>query len=318
MAEHEPSMHNAILSALQRSAMQDARFDHEKGGVFFYRATREGRDVVIKVAPSTKVGVDRIKNQALANAFLHGAVREKGIEVPATVFEEHDGFSLAIMDAVPGAVIAESRADGMKEVMTSDDIALLVSWLAAVRHVSVTDIPGYFSDVAERDWNETFYRIRLTENSKGPIEQGTLTSVEFIELESIWSKHYGRLSFQHHDVVPFNMIRKPDGRIALIDGEFARIGMAGYDAAYFAIQTYCLYGRADLAVAMLEQSTKVWESEFPEDDFSHAIMVPLAYRIIANLNDTTARTNDSVRERTVRLKDLILEGNVATIIAGLS
>lgn len=298
--------------------MQGVRFDHEKGGVFFYRATREGGEVVIKAAPSPKEGVDRVKNQAIANAFLHDAVQGEAVEVPGTIFEERDGFSLAIMDAVPGTVIAESRPDGMIGAMTSDDISSLISWLAAVRRVPVVDIPKHFSDVAERDWNEAFYRTRLAANAEGPIDQGTLTSAEFVELESLWSKHFGKLSFQHHDVVPFNMIRKPDDRIALIDGEFARIGMVGYDVAYFAIQTYCLYGRADLAVAMLDQSLKAWGNEFPEDDLSSAILAPLAYRIVANLNDPAARTNESVRERTMRLKDLILEGNVESIIARLS
>ena len=317
MLETELTAEENLRLRLREYGLQDAHFDHEKGGVFFYRATREEKDVVIKAAPSPKTGVDRVKNQAFANSFLHDVVRDEAIEIPDTIFEHHDSFSFAIMDAVPGVIIAESRADGMREEMTATDISSLMSWLVAVRRIPTSAIPKHFIAIAEDDWNEAFYRERLVVNAEGPIAQGTLTLLELQGLQSLWARHYGAMSFQHHDVVPFNMIRKPAGNISLIDGEFARIGMVGYDAAYFAIQTYCLYGRSDLAKAMLEGVVNAWKSEFPADDMAHSILAPLAYRIVANLNDAPTKTNKDVRERTVHLKTLILQGDIQSIIHGL-
>ncbi len=316
MNEREKNPAEVLAAALTQQNFENVQLHHERGGVFFFTALKEGKHLVVKVAQTPAAGVDRIKNQALANRFLHEHAQSKAVEVPATSFIEHDGYSFAIMDAVAGVAIAESRADGMNEEFTKEDVGSIVSWLAAIRRVPTTEIPEHFRTVAKNDWNMGFYRERLFQNASKPIEQGTLTSDELSHLQTLWAGHYGFITFQHHDVVPFNIMRTPT-ELALVDGEYARLGMTGYDPAYFAIQTFCLYNRGDLAAEMLEQAIAVWKQEFPMDNLEHSIIAPLAYRIVANLNDGPTQTDENVRERTVRLKSLILTGDIQQIIEGL-
>ena len=112
-------------------------------------------------------------------------------------------------------------------------------------------------------------------------------------------------------------MRKPNGSLALLDGEFGRLGMLGYDPAYFAIQTFCLFNRGELSAIMLSEAWSAWQTNYPEDNFDKAILAPLAYRLVANLNDVPTKQNADVRKRTLALKQLVLSNDLQTVIDGL-
>jgi hypothetical protein len=285
--------------------------------VQFFYGTDHGGDVIIKTSVTPAQGVDRIKNQALGNQFLQENIPNAPITIPQTTYFEAGHRSYAVMRTIPGEVVAACTPDGTCDGLTVADIATLVDWFVRVREIPTDRIPEHFFTVADTEWNETFYARRLVENAKEPLSQGFLTQDAFNTLKALWQRHYGTFSFQHHDCAPFNMIRKPDGTLALIDSEFSRIGMAGYDSAYFAIQTYCLYGRSDLASTILEETIKAWSEECPQDNLLTTILAALAYRIVANFADDSTRHNQNVLTRTIHLSTLIQSGNIDRIISGL-
>ncbi len=319
MAEFEPQKESNLVSILQEEGYKQVQpLPTEKQGIFFASAEKDGERFVLKAAGEATGEGGRIENQAIADQFLHENVTGLRIDVPQASLDKKSGLTLTAMKKVEGQVIAESKPDGMKGEMTESDVRALVEWLTAVRKIPAERIPEHFKTIAKNFLNEAFYRERLSVNAKSPIEQGTVTEMEFEDLSALWEQNYGTLSFQHHDVVPFNLIRKPDGSMSLIDAEFARLGMVGYDPAYFAIQTYALYNRADLAAQMLEESLAAWDKQFPEDNLRESILAPLAYRIVANLNDASTKQNAGARARTLHLKELILSGDVQEVIDGLN
>lgn len=307
-----------FIPFLEAHRCRSLALDHERNGVLFFTGTQDERDVMIKTAPRPLQGVDRIENQARANDFLHRSLPHSAILIPETSFVGDERTSAAIMDRVIGESVAESRENGMAaEAMTPEDISAIVSWLAEIRRLPLASIPNHFHAIREHDWNEAFYEERMKHNAKGPINLGLLSESERGALQSLWRRHLDIRTFQHHDVVPFNFMRRPNGGLAIMDGEFARIGMTGYDPAYFAIQMYCLYDRGDLAAYMLEESLRLWDTNFPEDDLRTRILSPLAYRIVANLNDPPVKRDGSVQRRTIALKDRILQDDLDAVIAGL-
>ncbi|MFZ2682289.1 MAG: phosphotransferase [Patescibacteria group bacterium] len=318
MPEIKEDKRSTPQETLTQEGLSDVReLPQQKSDVWLFEAVKDGQPVFVKGSVEVSNGVDRIENQVLAQKLLHTELLEQALKVPDAELVRSNGLSLAIMERVEGSLLGESRPDGLKEKMSEAELETLVDWLVAARRIPAEKLPEQFREIADKVWNQDFYSQRLEQNAKEPLALGLLTDQELQTLQQLWAENYGLLTFQHHDIVPFNLMRDQEQKLWLLDGEFARLGMAGYDSAYFALQSYGLYGDGESAAIMLEKSLSAWEKNFPEDQLESAILAPLAYRIVASLNDAPTKNNQAVRERTIFLKDLILSGDVRKLIAGL-
>ncbi|MBP9827998.1 phosphotransferase [Patescibacteria group bacterium] len=302
---------------LSREGFRNVSLMKRRGEGGVYAAEHEGEDVVIKVGRRTEHGIDLVENQQRADAFLSDKLPGDKVFVPASTLLLRDGWTMAISAKVSGEVLAESVPDGMRSTLSSDEIKALVESLVAIRGISVEDMPKYFRQIAESGWNKDFYAGRLLANAQNPIDKGLMTVRDRDGLREIWESHFEVASFQHHDIVPFNLMRSEDGRLALLDGEYARVGMTGYDPAYFVLQSAGLLHQPKMAHEFLVNTLEAWDKQYPQSDLRKAIMSPLAYRVIANLGDAGAMTNAGVQERAKALKDAILTDDIARVMEAL-
>lgn len=317
MNTHEqPTLHPARQRLASHGYTDIEPTRTETADTCVYRATRDGYRYVIKSSKTEAHGVDRIKNETEANRFLRANVSTPGLLIPDSTFFKDAGFSFLVSHEIEGEAIAVSAPEGMEEDLSETDVQALVDFLLSTRSISEASIPHYFQDVADHHWNKAFYAGRLSQNAQGPLKNELLTAESFGCFERMWAQGYGARTFQHHDLVPFNLLRTADG-LALLDSEFARIGMVGYDIAYFTLQTACLLNRPKTAVALLEGALAAWSKRFPEDNIEAAIFAPLAYRYIASLNDAPSLHDRGVQARTLAFGTLIANGNMAKIIEEL-
>jgi len=286
-----------------------------EGGVF--SAEDAGKRVVVKIGRRVDQGIDLIENQHTVSDFLARSVQNERVFVPESKLVIRDGWTASVSTAIDGEVFSSSEPEGMHHEMTSAEVVDTVSFLADIRSLPEIDIPASLQEIARTGWNKQFYATRLRANAENPIRNGFLTEQERDRLQEIWERHYDVSHVQHHDIVPFNLMRTKDQKIALLDGEFGRIGMTGYDPAYFVLQTAGLLHRPEAARHFLQQTLDTWEQRFPQDALPERILSPFAYRVIASFNDPAPANDIGVRERTVALKEAILTDDISQIIATL-
>jgi thiamine kinase-like enzyme len=286
--------------------------EHERHAVFV--AHRNRSSIFIKATADPDQAA-QIENEVRANGFLCESLDATQFSVPRPLDEmpKREGAITAVAFEYVEATWFASKFPNMHLLrqVSDADIEDIVALMAALHRFNGPTTPRYFLDRASTGFTDDHYRARLQEYLMPVEAAGYVTRAQLEQLLAASCGESFDRKLVHHDIVPWNLGRDPEGRLVIVDAEFARWGMAYYDVAYFYLQTYIMLGDAELAKRAL------WHAGYVFDVFDrptdHPFWKPMAYRLGANLN--VALKYPDQMARALKLLPIVLARDLDALLA---
>lgn len=242
-----------------------------------YTAEKGGKKYVLKV-PHNPESEDKILTEVCANEFMRSKIPENiPLRIPESRILRTEDSVIGCSEFLEFDALGDQDKGIVSENAGYKHIEKMYRILKFFWSISRDDLPGYLKNkIAENDKGKC---VRKMEINIQNVPQDIRNESEERFWENIHSIKFRR-HFNHHDFALWNMSCESDGRIILLDSEFARWGIKWYDPAYFFIQTYTKLQNPQLAIKFLDYVLKN-----TPDDIQKEIMFPLHYRILVNFNE---------------------------------
>jgi hypothetical protein len=270
--------------------------EHERHAVFVAQTSR-GESVVIKATSNPEQAI-QIENEVQASSYLGELISSRRYRFPLPWDEKakrKGDVSAAAYDFIPDVTWFATKFPTMhlEHPMSDEGLNDLMSLMKILHAMRAENIPACFLHRAAQEFTDEHYREKLKGYLEPVIGAACVSPDQASTLLSMACDAKIVRRFQHHDLVPWNLGRDAEGRLVVVDAEFARWGMAYYDVAYAFLQIYFMLGDADLAHRWLMAALKTFKSDtFP---IEQAIWQPMAYRFGANLHEAIHRPDQMKR-----------------------
>lgn len=282
---------------------------NERHRVFIANHDRNKKVIRATAVPSE---MENLRNEALAHAFLRRRT-PKGARFafPATEIWEDAAVFVSASEYIPRGWLGQKDPQRLTKPLTDRDLEDIFQVMLFLHEIPKIAVPGYFMRRAAKE----FTLEKTLAKNRGYFEPalGTLLSKKEGERLQRMMRAIGyRRRFVHHDILPSNLARLPDGRLMVNDAEFARWEMKWYDVAYTFLQMSLLYGHRALGKRMLRYFVRRFKEELPDEDIEHEIFFPLGYWIAANM--FIAMKEPKQRTRVRKMFELILKQDLKTMM----
>lgn len=253
---------------------------------------------------------DNLINEVKANNFIN-KIKPSGLSIyiPKSELAQEATYTMAIFEYLPGNSLANQDTLTIKKLSITD-IEKIFQIVKFYLEIPKSKVPKYFITKSKKLTIKN-YQSKMNDYLAEPLGR-LITKKEKQQLIDNLNSNKIKHTFQHHDFVLWNMFKNKRGEIALIDAEFSRWGMRWYDLAYFFIQTYTYLQQPEFAIKSLRYFIKRFKEEFPKMNIEQEILLPMYYRITANLNE--ALGNKKMEKLTRKLLEKILTNDLSKIL----
>jgi len=246
-----------------------------------------------------------VRNEANAQTFLRRQTPDDAPFVfPECRLVESCGMAMSATEYVKADWFATKEPrHRMLRPMVNADLEDIFQVMLFLHRLKREDVPAYFLRRASKEFTleKTMRKLRdYLAPAVGPL----ITAKEAERLEAMMRKVGYRRRFVHHDMVPSNFARLPDGRLLVTDAEWSRWEMKWFDVAYHVVQMHCLYGYEGLARRSLRFLIRRFGEELPRENIEEEIFFPIGYWMAASLFLAVDRPASQKRVRA--LFDLVL------------
>lgn len=300
MANARVEIETAVLNRGFRIAKDLVR--NERHWVF---VAERGREKLVIRATSVPVEMENLRNEALAHQFLRQQT-PKGARFafPDTQIWEDGEVFVSATEYVPRGWLGQKDPHRLAKPLTDKDLEDIFQAMLFLHRIPKKNVPKYFLRRATTEFTleKTLEKCR---NYFKPALGTLLSKAEGERLQKLMRDVGYQQRFVHHDILPSNLARLPDGRLLVTDAEFARWEMKWYDVAYTFLQISLLYGDIKLGQRLLRYFVRRFKEELPKEDIETEIFFPLGYWIAANM--FIAMKEPKQRKRVRKMFELILK-----------
>ncbi|MBU0540043.1 hypothetical protein KKF59_02030 [Patescibacteria group bacterium] len=277
-----------------------------------FSATRGGKKVLIK-ATAVRTEMENLRNEAEVHKFLRKITpRGANFTFPETEILADDEVCLICMPFVHKGWYAQKSPYRLLRRITDCDLEDMFQAILFLHRIRHDQLPAALRGKGRKytakdrfEQQESYFRPAI----------GTLvTRAEVSKLQRLMREVGYKRRFVHHDILPLNMARLPDGKLLITDAEYARWEMKWYDVAYTYLQLHCLYGDNVLARLFLRYIVRRFKEELPDEDIEKEIFFPLGYWIAASM--FIAMKDPKQRKRVRKTFELILKRDLNVLIGG--
>lgn len=273
------------LENLGFTVLEHVKGSHEHD---VYIVEKEGKKQVVK-ASIESAKKEHIANQVEAESFMRTLLDEDmGISIPEGEYVEEGDVGFGTFEYVEGQAVSDLD-NHVEQLLSEEEIDRVIELYTRLRQVKIEDLPERMKKQGEELFTDKNWRLKLQAHLDSIPENIVSTKQREQIFQNLDNVGYHQ-SLQHHDIVPWNMIRKEDGDLVVMDAEYARWGARHYDIAYYYIQNIVYLKDSEHAKMYLKKVVEEMEVRFPEDDIRKEIMYPMTYRIIVNVNESQGKS----------------------------
>ncbi|MFA4955185.1 MAG: phosphotransferase [Patescibacteria group bacterium] len=294
---------------VEQAGYEPAKILMAAGRYVVFRARKGKRDYAIKCSEPDEAA--NLHNESVVNRFLHSVTpRKAGFIFPRSEFIGTEDGALLISDFVAGRWLGYRRPV-LHSRLSLRDLESIYEVMVFLAGLAQDELPESLVTRARREFTPRYYHAKMDWYAAPALEAGLLDRDELAHLHSMVGLHFKR-SFAHHDLVPWNLCRLKDGRLAVTDSEFARWGIAWYDMAYLYLQLAALEKNRALARRAFRYLAGRFKAEGSAQGLEQGIFPALAFRITGNLW-IAARERDKRRAARSAL-EVVLSGEFSRLL----
>ncbi len=281
----------------------------------FLATDAKGRRRILKATDQPE-DIVNLENEVRAHAFIRRVFARSKVPfaVPEGRFHRYQDGALSEFEYVPGKQVVHPNrlAESFTRPFTERDLEAVFQGMLALHRVTWSEVPAFFRRRARAEFTHAKMAKKLREKYLAPSIGVTVSKKDAAALAKFYDATACGHRFAHHDIVPWNFLRRPDGGLALVDGEFARWEMKWYDVAYYALQTRVLIGDEKHSRTALRYFLKRFREELPRERVEEEIFNALAYWTGACL--FMAAANKRLRIRATELVRPVLARDLSAFI----
>ena len=151
--------------------------------------------------------------------------------------------------------------------------------------IEFADIPDSMKQ-RYQDKGDEHYLENCDESAEYLQSKDLLSKSEIEKLRDVLEKNVDKRAFQHHDVVPWHMVKGIDsGEITLIDPEWSDWSLWAYDIAYFILQIVGYAERVDDAKNFYNKIAGEYKDKEDFDELLHCALAYRGSRLIPELHE---------------------------------
>lgn len=251
-----------------------------------------------------------LENQVRVDEFLRPLTKGLKIRIPLGDYSATKEGAIADFEFVEGEPFATES--GLRTPFTQEDLEALFQFLLRKHALKQNDVPEFFLKRAAAEFADAQMVAKLEWTYLAPAIGKMITEDEARRIKDLFVATGFKREFEHHDLVAWNMLCDPQGKIVLTDPEHARWGMKWYDLAYNYLQTRVLLGEPEQAKRQLAFFLKRFKEVLPNEDIEQEIFHPLAYWLGAECY--LASLNQELKPLVRELMPAVLNRDIQSLI----
>lgn len=272
----------------------------------------DGAEMWAVKAATAAEEIGKLRTEAKAHQMLRALTpRNARFCFPATeILEDRKTVFVSKSPFVASSWYATAEPFKMRRDMDEDDLEDVFQVMLFLHRIKKSQLTPFLRKEAMRFTLKE--RLAFHARYLAPAIGTLCTKKEAQQLVAMMKDVGYKRRFVHHDIGPTNMARLADGRLLVIDAEYARWEMKWYDAAYSFLQLSVLHGEEELAKRWLFKCFMRFGEALPREDFRREIFFPLGYWIAANL--FMAMDHPEQRDRARKMFERILKRDFSLLL----